>query len=349
MRFRLLLSVALAFSLTIASELAKRPIRYGDIPPELRAVLGQQGIHEADFDSFVRTINQETAKRETEGEYDHLVYFVLQSMRFTKRPKVEPALSAHELVENLNSEEKAHYLSDKTYLPPIEKFPASASLRFKDFIKVIKSPVRDERLSYLRGFVHKNVKPSDSMFSQLYAEYARSMRFLYKKEFASREISDPRDAAGFVSSLYQDRGHSTDTQIEANFPVYVALAALKAERPSLRLDNVLIVGPGLDFAPRTDLIDAFDPQSYQPFMIADALLGLKLSDREKLRIHCVDINDRVIDYLQRFPTRSSTQLSIISGVTDNERHRLSSDYKNYFGDLGKSIGVESRLDSLPAE
>ena len=349
MRFSPILSIVLAFSLAGPFVLAKRPIQYGDISHEVREALGQHGIHETDLNNYVRTINQNTAEREREGEYDHLVNFVLQSMRFTKKPRVEPALSASEFVGNLSPEEKSRYLSDKRYLPPIDRFPLPASQRFRDFIKAVKDPTADERLFYLRDFIQKDREQSDSLAHRLYAQYARSMRFLYQKEFASRDISDPRSAAIFVSSLYQDRGHSTDTQIEANFAIYIALAALKSETPSLRVDNVLIVGPGLDFAPRTDLIDIINPQSYQPFMVADALLALKLSASEALRIHCVDINDRVIGYLRGFPRRRPRQMSIISGVADNERHPLSSEYKGYFRELGKSIGVVSSLDNLPEE
>jgi hypothetical protein len=256
-------------------------------------------------------------------------------------------LSAYEFVGHLSAEEKSRYLSDKGDLPDIARFPLSASQRFQDFIEALRGPTSDERLSYLRDFLQKRPVPSGLLLRELYAQYSRSMKFLYLKEFASRSISDSRDLASFVSSLYQDRGHSTDTQIEANFAIYIALAALKSENPSLRLDNVLVVGPGLDFAPRTDLIDIFSPQSYQPFMVADAVLRLKLSDVEKLRIHCVDINDRVIHYLQAFPKRATRQLSIVSGVADNERHPLSSDYKTYFREVGRSIGAESSLDNLP--
>ena len=57
----------------------------------------------------------------------------------------------------------------------------------------------------------------------------------------------------------------TDTQVEANFAVHTALSVIRAYGPD-RLDRVLIVWPGLDFAPRTDLLEAYEPQSYQPWV-----------------------------------------------------------------------------------
>ncbi|MBA3439781.1 MAG: hypothetical protein H0T92_07925 [Pyrinomonadaceae bacterium] len=294
------------------------------------------------------SLNRRTAERERVGESDHLIYFILQSERFTERPKIEPALSAYEFVQNLNAQEKAQYLSEAARLPPVERLPASVSARLHDFINQIEKPADDERLAYFKLFVQENRKPFRSSFQYLYAQYARAMRFLYEKEFVSQGITDPRAATRYIASLYQNRGHSTDTQIEANFVVYISLAALKAELGWARqLNNVLIVGPGLDFAPRTDLIDVIDPQSYQPFAVADALIDLKLADARRLRIHCIDINERVIGYLRRFPRQNPKRLALLSGVADSERQPLSPEYKRYFQALGKQIGTESPLDGLP--
>src|SRR5262249_52453800 len=150
---------------------------------------------------------------------------------------------------------------------------------------------------------------------------------LYQKEFAAKRITDPQQLAAFISSLYQDRGHSTDTQIEANFAIHLALSLLRAQAPATRLNKVLVIGPGLDFAPRTDLIDFIGPQSYQPFALTDALLGLKLADPSGLRVHCVDINDRVISYLQGLPRRHATRLSLLSSMPDRPERPLADEYK----------------------
>jgi hypothetical protein len=205
-------------------------------------------------------------------------------------------------------------------------------------------------MTYFKTLLKNTTSKSPSPAQRLYAEYARAMRFLYRKEFASRKFSKERLAA-YVASLYQDRGHSTDTQIESNFAVYTALAALKAgeksQSPSTRLNRVLIVGPGLDFAPRTDFIDMFGPQSYQPFAVADALLSLKLCDAARLQIDCVDINERVVAHLQSLRRRGEVTLSILSGVSDGAGRALSENYKDYFRNLGSSVGRESAINVPP--
>ena len=329
-------------------QFAKKPIAYTDLPAELCGWLEKQGINNERFEAYIASVNRKTAERELQGEYDHLIHFFLQSESFTSHPKLEPALSAHEFFNNLNDSEKSKYLAHGSdYSPPKERMPNSARARMNDFIRAVRKESKDRRLAYFKAWLNKTTDPTAPLDQQLYAQYARAMKFLYRKEFASRTVAQ-KDSAAFIASLYQERGHSTDTQIEANFAVYIALASLKAQSPSTRIKKVLIVGPGLDFAPRTDLIDLFGPQSYQPFAVADALLKLELSDTASLRIHCVDINERVIDYLKNLSKDQSTSLSLISGIADSNAHPLTNEYKEYFLAFGSKIGKWSAMTVPPA-
>lgn len=327
-----------------------RPIIYDDLPTGLSGWLKQQGINQEGFAERISSIQRQTNERERIGEFDHLIFFLLQSSRFTAQARIEPALSAYELVQSLSETDRAKFLVENSnFVPATEKIPKAVKARIGEFIRTLKSgrASEDERLSYFDNWLRKNASPGLSVESLLAAEYIRAMRFLYRKEFASRSIRQ-EDVAAYVSALYQSRGHSTDTQIEANFAIHEALQVLKFSSPQTKLNRILIVGPGLDFAPRTDLIDLFGPQSYQPFAIADSLLALKLADESKLQIHCVDINDRVIAHLQTLRQRAETRLSILSGVKESAAHPIADDYRNYFLGFGKSIGAESRLN-LPAQ
>lgn len=318
----------------------KRPIRFNDLPADFRLWFEQQGLGAEGFERSISSIERKTTERETLGEYDHLIHFLLQSASFTAEPRVEPALSAYEFVGRLTPAEKDAYLAEGAAPPPVGRMPASAARRLGDFIRALGRPAGDERLAYFRTFLHKQAAPPEPLAVHLSAAYARAMRFLYRKEFLSRQFSRPEDLAAFVATLYQGRGHSTDTQIEANYAVYTALSVVRAQAPATQLNRILIVGPGLDFAPRTDLIDASSPQSYQPFAVADALLGLKLADPARLRIHCVDINDRVIDYVSRV-SGGEAHLTLISGVPETDARPLDAGYRTYFRFLGQSIGAES--------
>lgn len=324
-----------------------RPINYDDLPRELSGWLNQQGVSRENFVTRISAIRQQTEERELMGEFDHLIFFLLQSSRFTVQPKIEPAISAYEFVQSLGETERTRFLAkDSNHLPPAEKIPKPVKGRIADFVKALKAKTKsgDERLSYFDKLLRKT--DSLNVEVRLSNEYLRAMRFLYHKEFASRSLKQ-EELAAYVASLYQTRGHSTDTRIEVNFAVYQALQVLKFSSPTAELNRVLIVGPGLDFAPRTDLLDLFEPQSYQPFAIADALLRLKLADESKLQIHCADINDRVLDYLQSLRQRREVRLAILTGVKDSAAHPIADDYKTYFSNFGTRIGVESGLNVPP--
>lgn len=316
-----------------------------------------QGVTGSNFGDYLAEINRQTAERERRGEFEHLIYYALQSGRFTPRAKVEPAISAYEFVRQLDAAAQAKFLTnaDGSSLAAAA-IPAAAAARLREFAAALRrvkeqgDDLDDERLTYFADLTARPGQTAEQLYARLCAEYVRAMRFLYRKEFSAREAA-PAEVAAYVAALYEERGHSTDTQIEANFAVYNALAAIKAMQPAshppVKLERVLIVGPGLDFAPRTALIDLFGPQCYQPFAVADALIGLRLADAGRLTIHCVDINDRVIAHLQRLPQRKAVELALLSGIADTPERPLAADYKDYFRRFGLSIGSAETLDVPP--
>jgi hypothetical protein len=167
-------------------------------------------------------------------------------------------------------------------------------------------------------------------------EYMRSMRFLYRKEYLA-----PRGAAGsaVVHDLYRERGLSTDTAVESGFVIQTGLAVLKALEPDRQVRRVLIVGPGIDLAPRTGLLEDAPPQSYQPWAVIDALVSLGLSRVDDLVIVGADINPRVVVHL-RHARQAPPSLLLASALADDGRVVLSADYRDYFTRLGRTLGPE---------
>lgn len=249
-----------------------------------------------DFDQLRQALDRDTADRLRRGEDEHLAYFLLQSRTFTHRPPLEPALSAREFIPGESSTP-----------------PPAVRARMDDFLRALRRPAVDQRLAYWQLYL----PPARRSIPALTAAYTEAMRFLYQKEFQS----DP--------AAYQRRGHSTDTQVEANYAVWTALAVLRRLDPALRLNRVLIIGPGLDFAPRTGLRDDLPPQSYQPYLTADSLLAWQLADPDQLSIHCVDINPRVIRFLENFPRRPQLTLPRSGG---------NQEYQEYLNQAGRHLG-----------
>ncbi len=165
--------------------------------------------------------------------------------------------------------------------------------------------------------------------AELHNEYQRAMEFLYEKEWASRTRQGV-DRREFIASLYQTRGHSTDTELRATYGVHVGLSVLKQMHPEKRIRRVLLIGPGLDWAPRTGLRDDTPPASYQPFALMDSLLRLGLSQPAELTIDCADVNPRVVDHINAFPA-TPRRLHLFYAPGD-------SDWNGYFDQLGTAAG-----------
>jgi hypothetical protein len=267
-----------------------RTLRYRDLPAGIA-----HRFDPASFDARIGAIERDTARREREGELDHLIYYALQSQRFTGLARIEPALSARELTET-------------------GRVPPDVQVRLQALLTALVKPGTNQRLHDFASLLDAGQRSPEF----LEGEYRRAMRFLYEKEFQHRE------------AVYQTRGHSTDTQVEANYAVWTGLSVLKQLSPTTSLRRVLIVGPGLDFAPRTELFDAVPPQSFQPYAVADALLSPGLAHRGDLRIDCADINARVIGFINRFP-QGPRRLELYSEPGG-------ADYNRYFGALGNAIG-----------
>jgi len=243
----------------------KRKVQLTDLPNIVRHLAAPGGP--VGFESWVASIDTQTNDRLRRGEREHLVYFVLQSRSFTRRPPIEPAACARQFADT-------------------GVIPAEVEARMREFLAA--APRKDERLRYFRGLASTDWRDA----------FREAMDFLHQKEFeaGARQGEERREE---VAALYATRGHSSDASFEANFAPYLALSAL-ARDGERKIRRVLIAGPGVDYAPRTGLRDE-PPQSYQPYAIADSLLRLGLARESELRIHCVDINPRVVEFLKHPP------------------------------------------------
>jgi hypothetical protein len=291
-----------------------REIAWADIAPAIQRLLAARAIDGATFPARISGIRRRNEARIREGDLDHLVYYALQSSSFTDLPPIEPAVSAEAFIRN-------------------GMIPAEARARLVRLAAVAEGSTRNPRLASVRDVLTRNRPPDMSTKDFLAAQYSRAMRFLYEKEYVAARQPNRTEAIG---ALYQARGLSTDTSVEAGYVVYLGLATLKQLDPQLQIRSVLIVGPGLDLAPRTDLVDAADPQSYQPFAVMDALLTLGLAGRDAVRVSSVDINPRVVDWIER-ARGTRMRLSLTSGVAETDRVRLTGDFREYFDGIGRGI------------
>jgi hypothetical protein len=299
-----------------------RDVIWADLPGGVQQALASRKIDAAAFPSWVKDIRAANETRLRDGNYDHLIHYALQSTRVTPLPPIEPALSAKAFVESKS-----------------KKIPSDAHARLIAFAAALSKvttggEARDARLAHFRDIA--GGLRGAALETRLMREYERAMRFLYEKEFVAGRATG---SAAAVASLYQTRGHSSDTGIEAGYAVYAALATLKQLDPGRTIARVLIVGPGLDLAPRTALLEAADPQSYQPFAVADALRALGVAGEPgRLRIDAADLNPHVASAIERAVRAPGLKLHVTSGIADTERTRFTADYRAYLASFGRAIG-----------
>ena len=185
------------------------------------------------------------------------------------------------------------------------------------------------RLRYFRDLLAEAVPKGADLKAALASEYLRAMRFVYQKEFVAQRTEHPADA---VADLYRTRGLSTDTAVEAGYLVHLGLAVAKGLQPDRRIRRVLIVGPGMDLAPRTGFREV-PPESYQPWAVIDALVSTGFARLDDLEVTAADINPRVVAHLRRSTTSPPT-LSLTSEIAAKEGVSFSRDYREYFAGLG---------------
>ena len=293
-----------------------RRIAWEDTAP-VRSRLAAAGLTAEGFGTYLETFQALSARRVREGDFDHLVFYVLQSTHFTRLPPIEPALSAKGFASGGG-------------------VPSAAAGRMTAFLRTIESTDADPRVSYFRALV--GGVPLGERRRLIEREYARAMTFLYEQEFVQRSK---------VVDLYRTRGLSTDTAVEAGYALHAGLGVLKGLDPSRRIRRVLIVGPGIDLAPRTGMLEVGPPESYQPWAVIDALVSLGLSRLEDLEVVGGDINPRVVDHLRASRQRAPV-LRLVSGIGESGSVAFVPGYREYFTTLGRAVGSVRGGSRVPA-
>jgi CheR methyltransferase, SAM binding domain len=317
-----------------------RSITWQDLPTAIQERLQHDGLSEHGFADWRDQLAALTANRVREGDLDALVYYGLQSTAFTRAAPIEPALSARALVQALDADERRAYLDGGDLA--MARVPPAARTRLASLVEALPSAPPATRLAAFRAVVDAAVPNASDREAFVLGHYLRAMRFLYKKEFGAAR---PEDAAS-IAVLYQTRGISTDTSVEAGYLVALGLATLHALEPARQIRQVLIVGPGLDLAPRTGLLEAGPPETYQPYAVIDALLARGLARLEDLVVVGGDVNPRVVAHLEA-SRENRVELTLVSGIGDGGGVTLLDDYRQYFAALGTAVGETQPAPVLP--
>lgn len=305
-----------------AAEKAVTPLPYQELPPLVRQELQHHGLTEVDWPEWRRQLSENAERRAHEGRWDEVIFYLLQSREFTAEPAIEPALSARDYFNILDPPERRCFTTPDQPCPLHTEPTTNVRRRMADLLNPPRrvSP-QSERWRYISSLVNMQLENGVRVTKgQLEGEYRRVMRALYQKEF---ELSPTA-----LGKFYESRGLSTDTQVAASYAVSLGLSVLHALDPAFHAGRTLILGPGLDLAPRTQLYDQFPPQSFQPYLVADALRRSGLAEQPEIR--CWDISEPVVRFITAFP-QGSRELRVYSTPGDAE-------YNHYFAAIGRTIG-----------
>jgi SAM-dependent methyltransferase len=330
-------SLLLLVAVADAQRITARRIAWDDLAA-LHGYLQKRGLVATTFASFVDRTRAENERRVREGDLDHLIFYLLQSTDIEKLAPIEPALSAKALVDAMDEAARQAFLRGEP--APPKAIPRAADERITRGLATLQDGPADPRRDYFRDLVRTVFPSSGDRLAGVRREYLRAMRFVYQKEFVAQRAERPADA---VAELYRARGLSTDTAVEAGFVVSEGLGIAAGLDPIRRIRRVLIVGPGLDLAPRTSFNQGAPPQSYQPWAVMDALLALKISTADDLTVVGADINPRVVRHLQR-DRRDPPALRLNGEIREADGVSLRRDFREYFTRLGAAIGTPGIVD-----
>ena len=306
-------------------------------PVELRATTS------ADLESFwpgwVARHDATIRARLARGDHDSIVNFLLFGTTFTQRPRA--------------TERDIAGLAGR---------PSRAALiegRVEDLVAALASPGTNERLQFTRHIVEgKGIDPATATGQDLVRRYlneglAHVSAEIWDIDRALQDVqrvNDPRTERLERSTLFRDRGLSSDTSIFPNFVLDQAFTAIRSESllgaDSVR--HVAIVGPGLDFTDKRDGYDFYPQQTIQPFAVVDSLIRAGLASADDVRTTTFDLSPRINHHLDTARHRARAGGAYVLQLPRDMDLPWSSGLVEYWKRLGDRIGEEADAIVPPA-
>lgn len=274
--------------------------------------------------------------RVARGDEDSIFNFLLLGTTFTAEPRVTDVVAS---------------LGDA-------KGTAVVQQRLDDLVAGVASPGGNERLQFVRDVVERTgvdaATPAGKSEVRLYLGeiVARVVRERegHERAIASvKLLDDPTAKAATHSTLYRDRGLSSDTSIFPSFAIEQALRAIKSADMfrDAPIRRVAIVGPGLDFIDKEDGYDSYPLQTIQPFATIDSLIRLGLATPDGLQITTFDLSARVNHHLQLARLRARAGGEYVLALPRNMDEGWNRDLSAYWQYIGDRIGEETQAIVAP--
>jgi SAM-dependent methyltransferase len=293
---------------------------------------------EAAWPGWVERHNAEIRARLERGDEDSIINLWLYGTSFTERPRA----TTRDLAALGGRDKTAELLQG----------------RLDDLLRGLAAPGANERLQFARRLLERRgIDPSTPAGKDKAWDYLDAARLrmvaendrLRKAAESARRITDGDAQLGAYSTLYRDRGLSSDTSIRIDFAIERSLDAAKskAQLGAGSIRRVAIVGPGLDFADKTEGHDFYPLQTIQPFALIDSLVRLGLARPEDVRLTTLDVSPRVNDHLDAARERAARGVAYELQLPLDNESRWTPDLVAYWQRIGSSIGEEAPAIAAP--
>jgi hypothetical protein len=302
------------------------------LPTELRARTSAQ--RQSMWPGWVAARDKTIRARVTQGDEDSIFNFLLFGTSFTAQPRVRDVL------DSVRNAATARIVQQ----------------RLDDMVAGLAMPGGNERLRLVRDFVErKRIAPDTAEGKRQARLYlvdvvARVVKERDAYERTTRSVQvDPAAKLATHSTLYHDRGLSSDTSIFPSFAIEQALRAIRGDKMlgNASIRRVAIVGPGLDFTDKEDGYDFYPLQTIQPLAAIDSLVRLQLATRDQLRVTTFDLSPRVNGHLRIARERALAGSGYVLTLPRNQDERWSLELLSYWRTMGDRIGRDAPAVAAP--
>ncbi|MEO8256515.1 MAG: class I SAM-dependent methyltransferase [Acidobacteriota bacterium] len=306
------------------------------LPAALRSITPAE--REAVWPAWVAGRELSIRERLERGDEDSLVNLLLFGTTFTRQPRA---------------------VNDSTRLGGRDRAAAIVRGRLSDLVAAIAAPGLDERLQFARLVVDRHgLDPRTAAGQEAVRRYlvdtvGRTVgevdSFIRTLQTAKAQTADVEFAAR--STLFHNRGLSSDTSLLPDYAIDQALAAV-ANAGTLRpgsVQRIAVIGPGLDFTDKAEGYDFYPVQTIQPFAIIDSVVRLGLANAPGLRVTAFDVSPRIIRHLETARERAQSGAGYVVHLPWDPDGMWSENLIAYWKRFGDQIGAETTPVAPPPE
>ena len=302
------------------------------LPAELRATTSAQ--RQSMWPGWVAARDETIRARVAQGDEDSIFNFLLFGTTFTTQPRVRDVL------DSVRNAATARIVQQ----------------RLDDMVSGLAMPGGNERLQLVRDLVErKRIAPDTAEGKRQARLYlvdvvARVVKERDAYERTTRSVQlDPAAKLATHSTLYHDRGLSSDTSIFPSFAIEQALRAIRGDKMlgDGTIRRVAVVGPGLDFTDKEGGYDFYPLQTIQPLAAIDSLVRLQLATRDQLRVTTFDLSPRVNGHLRIARERALAGSGYMLTLPRNQDERWSPELLSYWRTMGDRVGRDAPAVAAP--